>query len=210
MTSTRSSWRVVAYPIPAGICAPSRPSRAGRMRRACDFAVHRHDAPLEARRQLLAEPRVEPAAPAARSQPFDPEGISARLITLRKMRSSSTSSSQRTIPASGRGLIHSETISVSISQPRFTNRPRALPLARVPSRSEPRSGEAAKNSARVPLRPVLRAHSSIETTTTAGRPFLVIACGPSLSARSMDFTQPSLGARYRPSRFLGYASLAGF
>lgn len=73
-----------------------------------------------------------------------------------------------------------------ISQPRLVTRPRALPLARVRSRgAKPRSGEAAKNSARVPPRPVLRVHSSTETTTTAGRPFLVIACGPCLSARSM-------------------------
>src|SRR5882724_3748720 len=76
---------------------------------------------------------------------------------------------------------------IGVDQPASAHKStsRAPPGERSISRSEPRSGEAAKNSARVPLRPVLRAHSSIATTTTAGRPFLVISCGPSLSARSM-------------------------
>jgi hypothetical protein len=31
----RSSWRAAAYPRPAGTCARSQPSRAGKMRRPC-------------------------------------------------------------------------------------------------------------------------------------------------------------------------------
>src|SRR5690349_16803317 len=125
------------------------------------------------------------------------------------MRSSSTSSSQRTTPTSGRDLSHSETILVSINRSRLTNRPRTLPpRTRSISRSDPRSGEAAKNSARVPLRPVLRTHSSDRDDdhyrTAISGDFL----WPFLARPIDDLTQPSLGLRYRPSRSLGHVCLA--
>jgi hypothetical protein len=56
-------------------------------------------------------------------------------------------------------------------------------LVRVALTLVPRSGEAAKKSARLPERRVLRSHSAVETTTATGRPCRVMACGPSLCAR---------------------------
>src|SRR6267378_7690189 len=151
-----------------------------------DFRVHWHDAPLEARRQLLAQPRVEPGAAAARSQPFDPEAdfdeaddAEEDAVLIHFVEPAHDPDIGPRLDPFGNDI--------GIDQPASAHKStsRAPPCARSISRSEPRSGEAAKNSASVPLRPVLRAHSSIATTTTAGRPFLVISCGPSLSARSM-------------------------
>ncbi len=50
---------------------------------------------------------------------------------------------------------------------------------------DPRSGEAAKNSARLPERLVFRSHSSALTTTAVVRPFRVIVCGPRDCAKLM-------------------------
>src|SRR5438309_6421682 len=58
-------------------------------------------------------------------------------------------------------------------------------LSRRTFRFDPRNGDPAKNSARLPARFVFRCHSSAPTTTAAVRPFLVIVCGPSDIARSM-------------------------
>src|SRR6202008_909986 len=49
---------------------------------------------------------------------------------------------------------------------------------------DPRSGDAAKNSARVPTRLVLRPLSPADTTIAFLRPLRVIVCGPSEPARS--------------------------
>src|SRR4029078_6582406 len=59
------------------------------------------------------------------------------------------------------------------------------PLLRSTLSVERRSGEAAKNSARLPLRFVFFSHSSTATTTTAVRPLRVIVCGPSERALSI-------------------------
>jgi len=45
------------------------------------------------------------------------------------------------------------------------------------SRSAPRSGDASRNSAKVPLRMVLRVHSSAETITALGLPLRVMVWG---------------------------------
>jgi len=60
------------------------------------------------------------------------------------------------------------------------------PLIRSTLSFERRSGEAAKNSARLPLRLVFFSHSSAATTTTAVRPLRVIVCGPSERALSIN------------------------
>src|SRR5579859_1417148 len=55
---------------------------------------------------------------------------------------------------------------------------------------DPRNGEEARNSARLPLRSALRSHSSAATTTAVVRPCLVIFCGPcdfALSRSSLNF-----------------------
>src|SRR5579864_5886849 len=55
---------------------------------------------------------------------------------------------------------------------------------------DPRNGEEARNSARLPLRSALRSHSSAATTTAVVRPCFVIFCGPSefaLSRSSLNF-----------------------
>ncbi len=52
-------------------------------------------------------------------------------------------------------------------------------------------GEAIRNSASVPLRTVLRAHSSAETMTTLGLPWRVMICGP-LWARSITSERRAL------------------
>src|SRR5438067_13626113 len=52
-------------------------------------------------------------------------------------------------------------------------------------RPEPRSGDAAKNSVRVPVRRVLRSHSSAATMTAAVRPCRVTVWGPLFAARSI-------------------------
>lgn len=49
-----------------------------------------------------------------------------------------------------------------------------------------RNGEYIKNSASVPLRAVLRSHSSTDARTTIGRPFRVSVCGPSVFALSIS------------------------
>lgn len=61
-------------------------------------------------------------------------------------------------------------------------------------RPEPRRGEAAKNSARVPVRFVLRSHSSAETTTAVLRPLRVMVCGPSDNARSITSLKRALAS----------------
>src|SRR5208282_995320 len=58
-------------------------------------------------------------------------------------------------------------------------------LSRRIFRPDSRSGDSAKNSARLPTRFVFRCHSSAPTTTAAVRPFRVMGCGPSDIARSM-------------------------
>src|SRR5439155_2163315 len=62
---------------------------------------------------------------------------------------------------------------------------RTPPLSRSTFNGAPRSGDSAKNSARLPLRLALRCHSSADTTTTVSRPRLVIVWGPSANARSI-------------------------
>src|SRR6185437_13699758 len=57
--------------------------------------------------------------------------------------------------------------------------------ARSTINPESRSGDAAKNSARLPTRLVLRSHSSAATTTTAVWPLRVMTCGPPVRARSI-------------------------
>src|SRR4051794_1001499 len=60
--------------------------------------------------------------------------------------------------------------------------------------SEFRSGEFMRNSWRVPLRPVLRSHSSADTTTTASLPCRVIFCGPAVFAFSMTSLRCALAS----------------
>src|ERR1700722_524048 len=55
---------------------------------------------------------------------------------------------------------------------------------------EPRNGDEARNSARLPWRSALCSHSSAATTTAVVRPCFVIFCGPSefaLSKSSLNF-----------------------
>src|SRR5262244_1166812 len=59
---------------------------------------------------------------------------------------------------------------------------------------EPRSGEAAKNSARLPVRLLLRRHSSADTTTTAALPLHMMVCGPSAMARSIIWLNRALAS----------------
>ena len=62
---------------------------------------------------------------------------------------------------------------------------RGRALSRRTLRFDPRNGDPAKNSAKLPARMVFRCHSSAPTTTAAVRPFRVMVCGPSDMARSM-------------------------
>src|SRR6266478_6075379 len=176
-----------------------------------DLPVYRHDAPLEARRQLLAKPRVEPSAAAARSQPFDPEADFGEADDAQKDAVLIHFVEPPHHPDIGPRLDPFGN-DIGIDQPASAHKStsRAPPCARSISRSDPRSGDAAKNSASVPLRPVLRAHSSIATTTTAGRPFLVIACGPSLSARSMTSLSRALACATDQAAFSDMFASAGF
>src|SRR6266478_10166708 len=67
-------------------------------------------------------------------------------------------------------------------------------LSRRTFRFDPRNGDPAKNSARLPARFVFRCHSSAPTTTAAVRPFLVMVCGPSdiaFSIISLNFALAS-------------------
>jgi hypothetical protein len=69
--------------------------------------------------------------------------------------------------------VQQKTAHRSISRPKSHSRPRSIP--------EPRSGDAAKNSTRLPLRAsasVSRANSSAGSTTTASRPCFVTRWGP--------------------------------
>src|ERR1700680_1065852 len=109
-------------------------------------------------------------------------------MTLRKMRSSSADSIQRIRPGFGRGLTHSETAFVSRRksiQKVYRLILRGGDLLRRTFSPDARSGDPAKNSARLPARLVFRCHSSAPTTIAAVRPLLVMVCGPSEMARSI-------------------------
>src|SRR5688572_12548608 len=74
---------------------------------------------------------------------------------------------------------------IGVEQKTHRSMGRGRSLLRLAFKPEPRSGEAAKNSARLPVRFALRSHSSAATTTTAFRPLRVIVCGPRDCACSM-------------------------
>src|SRR5271165_762854 len=74
---------------------------------------------------------------------------------------------------------------VGIEQKAHSSALRTRPRMRSILTPEFLSGEAAKNSARLPLRFVLRSHSSAATTTTAVRPLRVTVWGPWDCALSM-------------------------
>src|SRR5262249_7540572 len=83
---------------------------------------------------------------------------------------------------------------VGIQQEAHRSTLRGRSLARLTFNPEPRSGDAAKNSARLPVRLVFRSHSSAATTTTAVRPCRVMVCGPSacaFSTTSLNFALAS-------------------
>src|SRR3546814_15871780 len=71
---------------------------------------------------------------------------------------------------------------------------RGRSFLRLISTPESRSGEVAKNSARLPVRFVFRSHSSAETTTAAVRPCLVMVCGPFDWACSMSSLNRALAS----------------
>src|SRR5258708_36301395 len=72
---------------------------------------------------------------------------------------------------------------IGIQQKAHNSTLRRRPRRRLMRTPEPRSGAAARKSARVPLRLVFFAHSSAATITAVVRPFLVMVCGPSDCAR---------------------------
>src|SRR3546814_3082513 len=74
---------------------------------------------------------------------------------------------------------------------------RGRSFLRLISTPESRSGEVAKNSARLPVRFVFRSHSSAETTTAAVRPCLVMVCGPFDWACSMSSLNRALASATR-------------
>src|SRR3546814_15166930 len=75
---------------------------------------------------------------------------------------------------------------------------RGRSFLRLISTPESRSGEVAKNSARLPVRFVFRSHSSAETTTAAVRPCLVMVCGPFAWACSMSSLNRALASARVP------------
>lgn len=62
---------------------------------------------------------------------------------------------------------------------------RGPPFNRLTRRPDAAKGDAAKNSARLPVRLVLRSHSSGETITAARWPLRVMVCGPQRRALSL-------------------------
>src|SRR5262249_11886917 len=77
-------------------------------------------------------------------------------------------------------------VHIGIEQGRHCSTSCARYLARSTTRPEPRSGDAAKNSVKLPLRLVFRSHTSAETTIAAIRPRRVIVCGPLACAQSIN------------------------
>src|SRR5262249_55104094 len=73
---------------------------------------------------------------------------------------------------------------IGVDEDVHRSRSRGWSRRRSRSMSAPRRGEASRNSARVPLRSALRAHSSAETMTALGLPCRVMICG-SVWARSI-------------------------
>src|SRR5690606_1166736 len=73
---------------------------------------------------------------------------------------------------------------VGIEQEPHNDKSRGSSRRRSTSRSRSRRGESSRNSANVPLRTVLRSHSSAETTTTLGLPLRVMVWGE-VCARSI-------------------------
>ena len=119
-----------------------------------------------------------------------PEGIrstpwrsSAKEVTLIKTRSSSTSTDPSYDPSIGAQLDPFRN-DICIDQKCHRSGSRGLSLIRLTFRSDVRSGDAKKNSARLPLRRTFRSHSSAATTTTAVRRLRVIVCGVPPRARS--------------------------
>lgn len=74
---------------------------------------------------------------------------------------------------------------VGVQQIAHTPTSRGRSRARCTFNRDPRSGDAAKNSAKLPIRLDRRSHSSAGTTTTVRFPLRVTICGPSARARSI-------------------------
>ncbi len=136
----------------------------------------RKDPRFETERQLFAKPRIQLAAQAGRKA-LDP------VPQLTESRHAQEN------PIFVRILQPCDDAGVGLGLRPFGNdirveqeahRPdeRNLSFERFTSSPESCKGEFAKNCASVPMRFVLRSHSSAETTTTALRPFRVIVCGP--------------------------------
>ena len=113
-----------------------------------------------------------------------PRRSSAIEMTLTNASSSTSCSSQDSTRASGARLLGSERTLVSSS--RLKDRYHAAGPSAAPGQGrDHRNGSTFRNSSSVPLRRVRASHSFLDTTTTASRPWRVIVCGPSVSARSM-------------------------
>src|SRR5450432_256597 len=99
-----------------------------------------------------------------------------------------------------RARLHPFGDDVGIEQEAHITTLRTRPPIRSILIPEPLSGDAAKNSAKLPLRLVLRSHSSAATTTTAVRPLRVMVCGPwdfALSMTSLNLALASATVQAR-------------
>src|SRR5712691_11099870 len=149
-----------------------------------DLRIDSKDAVLESHRQLFDEPLSQSLAPPPGRHQLD------SAADLRERNHADKypvliSFGQPRNNVAVRLRLHPFGNHVGIEEKAHSSIARGPSFVRLILSPEPRSGEAAKNSARLPARLLLRRHSSAETTTTASLPLRVMICGPSARARSI-------------------------
>src|SRR3954468_6528127 len=138
-----------------------------------DRPVDRKQSPLEARRKIFAEPPIQRRAPCAGAHERDAapkfrngdyaEKDAVFINLVDPMHYCRTRSRPRPFRND-----------VGVQEIAHSSMSRGSSFRRSRSISAPRSGELAKNSAKLPFRLALRSHSSAETTSAAVRPFFVM------------------------------------
>src|SRR5271167_858559 len=151
--------------------------------------VNRKDSSLKARAQLLPQPSIETVASSADREAFNAVAqFSDGHYT--KKDSVLLYFSQPGEHACIWPRFHWFGYDICVQQKIHSSILRKRTGRRLSFSPEPRRGDATRNSAKLPFRSAFRSHSSAATITAVVRPCLVIFCGPSdfaLSINSLNF-----------------------
>jgi hypothetical protein len=158
-----------------------------------DLKIDRQDPFAKARGQILPQPSREtvPALPGSKAfhpiaQLCDRDHTQKNAVFVYLSQPGEHARVEPCSPGFGQNIRVQQEADNSVARRRTGRR-----LSFSPER--PR-GDALRNSARLPFRPLLRVQSSAATTTAVVRPCLVIFCGPSdfaLSINSLNFSLAS-------------------